>query len=110
MPLSCRVARSVVVIPSGWSRSGPRLSASGPQRPDLLARVPTHETIALLAREVPVTEIPRADLEAGIGLMDLMIRTRLAEGKGAARKLMEGGGVYLNNERQIQVQNGGHGD
>ncbi len=66
--------------------------------------VPTHETIALLAREVPVTEIPRADLEAGIGLVDLMIRTRLAESKGAARKLIEGGGVYLNNERQMQAQ------
>ncbi len=66
--------------------------------------VPTHETIALLAREVPVTEIPRADLDAGIGLVDLMIRTRVAESKGAARKLIENGGVYLNNERQIQAQ------
>ncbi len=66
--------------------------------------VPTHETIALLAREVPVTEIPRAELEAGIGLVNLLIRTRLSESKGAARKLIEGGGVYLNNERQIQPQ------
>ena len=66
--------------------------------------VPTEETIALLAREVPVTEIPNADLSTGIGLVDLMIRTRLAESKGAARKLIEGGGVYLNNERQNQAQ------
>lgn len=66
--------------------------------------VPTEETVALLAREVPVTQIPRADLEAGIGLVDLMIRTGLAESKGAARKLIEGGGAYLNNERQTQAQ------
>src|SRR6266481_9293176 len=66
--------------------------------------VATHETITLLSREVPVTEITRADLDAGIGLVDLMIRTRLAESKGAARKLIEGGGVYLNNERQMQAQ------
>jgi tyrosyl-tRNA synthetase len=66
--------------------------------------VPTHETVALLAREVPVTEITRAHLDAGIGLVDLMIRTRLAESKGAARKLIEGGGVYLNNERQMQAR------
>jgi tyrosyl-tRNA synthetase len=66
--------------------------------------VPTHETVALLAREVPVTEITRADLDAGIGLVDLIIRSRLAESKGAARKLIEGGGVYLNNERQGQAQ------
>jgi tyrosyl-tRNA synthetase len=66
--------------------------------------VPTSETIAMLAREVPVTEIPRADLEARIGLVDLMIRTRLAESKGAARKLIEAGGMYLNNERQTETQ------
>jgi tyrosyl-tRNA synthetase len=66
--------------------------------------VPTHETIALLAREVPFTEIPRADLEAGISLVDLMIRIKLADSKGAARKLIEGGGMYLNNERQIRSQ------
>ena len=53
---------------------------------------------------MPVTEIRRADLDAGIGLVDLMMRTRLAESKGAARKLIEGGGVYLNNERQMQAQ------
>ena len=66
--------------------------------------VPTHETIALLAREVPFTEIARADLEAGISLVDLMIRIKLADSKGAARKLIEGGGMYLNNQRQIQSQ------
>jgi tyrosyl-tRNA synthetase len=66
--------------------------------------VPTHETIALLAREVPFTEIPRADLDAGISLVDLMIRIKLADSKGAARKLIEGGGMYLNNERQIRSQ------
>ena len=31
-------------------------------------------------------------------------RTRLAESKGAARKLIEGGGVYLYNERQSGAQ------
>ena len=66
--------------------------------------IPTPETVSLLAREVPVTGVPRADLEAGIGLVDLMLRTRMAESKGAARKLIEGGGVYINNERQNQAQ------
>lgn len=66
--------------------------------------IPTSETIALLAREVPVTEISRAELEAGVNLVDLIVRTRLAESKGAARKLIEGGGAYLNNERQSQIQ------
>jgi len=66
--------------------------------------VPAAETVAMLAREVPVTEMTRTELHAKAGLVDLLVRTRLAESKGAARKLIEGGGVYLNNQRQNQVQ------
>jgi tyrosyl-tRNA synthetase len=66
--------------------------------------VPAADTIALLAREVPVTSIAQTEIDAGIGLVDLMLRTRLAESKGAARKLIEGGGVYLHSERQNQPQ------
>ena len=58
----------------------------------------------MLAREVPVTEMTRAELEAGVKLVDLLVRTGLAESKGAARKLIDGGGVYLNNQRQNEAQ------
>jgi tyrosyl-tRNA synthetase len=58
----------------------------------------------MLAREVPVTQIAHAEIESGIALVDLLVRTHLAESKGAARKLIEGGGVYLYNERQSRVQ------
>ena len=68
------------------------------------SEVPDAETVAMLAREVPVTGITAADLQAGIPLVELLVRTRLAASKGEARKLIEGGGVYLNNERQSQVQ------
>lgn len=64
----------------------------------------TPETIRTLAREVPVTRIARAQLEAGIGLVDLLVRTGLAPSKGAARKLIESGGVYLNNRREGDPQ------
>jgi tyrosyl-tRNA synthetase len=64
--------------------------------------IPAAETVATLAREVPVTGITRAELEAGIGLVDLLVRAHLSESKAAARKLIDGGGVYLNNERQNQ--------
>ena len=57
--------------------------------------IPSKETIAVLAHELAHT-----DVEPGISLVDLLVRTRLAESKGAARKLIEGGGVYLYNERQ----------
>jgi tyrosyl-tRNA synthetase len=60
---------------------------------------PTAETIAMLAREMPHTEVA-----PGTGLVDLLVQTRLAESKGAARKLIEGGGVYLYNERQTDLR------
>ncbi|HWF45690.1 MAG TPA: tyrosine--tRNA ligase [Bryobacteraceae bacterium] len=66
--------------------------------------IPDAETVAMLAREVPVTKLSRAELNVGIELVDLLVRTKLAESKGAARKAIEGGGVYLNNERQTMVR------
>jgi tyrosyl-tRNA synthetase len=60
---------------------------------------PDPDTITMLAREMPSSEITRADLEAGVPLADFLVRTGLAESKGAARKLVDGGGVYLNNKR-----------
>ena len=66
--------------------------------------IPGAETVALLAREVPVTPLARRELDAGVALVDLLVRTRLAESKGAARKLIEGGGVYINNRRPSDVR------
>jgi tyrosyl-tRNA synthetase len=60
---------------------------------------PDAATITMLSREMPSSEITRSELEAGIALPDFLVRTRLAESKGAARKLIEGGGVYINNKR-----------
>lgn len=61
--------------------------------------IPDEATIALLGREVPSSEITRAELEAGVAMADFLVRTKLADSKGAARKLVEGGGVYVNNKR-----------
>ncbi len=60
---------------------------------------PDAATIAMLSREMPSSEITRAELEAGVAMPDLLIRTKLADSKGAARKLVEGGGVYVKNKR-----------
>jgi tyrosyl-tRNA synthetase len=68
------------------------------------SEVPQPETVAMLASEVPVTDMAPADLEARVPLVDLLVRTRLASSKSEARKLIEGGGVYVNNDRQSQVQ------
>ncbi|MEO8100661.1 MAG: tyrosine--tRNA ligase [Acidobacteriota bacterium] len=64
----------------------------------------SEDTVRTLAAEIPTSEVGRAELAAGIGLAELLVRSKLADSKGAARKLIEGGGAYLNNDRQTSVQ------
>ena len=50
--------------------------------------------------DIPSTERPRADFEGeGVGLVDLMVDTKLQPSKGAARRLVGQGGGYVNNVR-----------
>jgi tyrosyl-tRNA synthetase len=55
--------------------------------------------IADIFSEVPSKTIPRDRLQAGIGAADLMADTALAPSKGEARRLIESGGFYVNNQR-----------
>lgn len=52
--------------------------------------------------DVPSISIPRARLEQGIKLVELLVETGLAKSKGAAGKSISGGGVYINNVRENQ--------
>ena len=52
-----------------------------------------------LLADVPSSTIARTELEGGASLVDMLVRTDLAKSKGAARKLVTGGGVYVNNVR-----------
>jgi tyrosyl-tRNA synthetase len=46
---------------------------------------------------------PRTELEGGVELTELLARCGLAKSKGAARRLISGGGVYVNNVRISDV-------
>ncbi|MCL4153263.1 UNVERIFIED_CONTAM: hypothetical protein GTU68_038579 [Idotea baltica] len=48
---------------------------------------------------VPSTEIEKASVESGIPIIDLLIQSGVSQSKGAARRSIEGGGIYLNNEK-----------
>ena len=52
-----------------------------------------------LFADVPATTVPRAKLEAGLGLIDLLIGAKLCSTRGQARRLIGGGGVHVNNQR-----------
>lgn len=57
-------------------------------------------TILDVFSDVPSTEVPASSLEApGLPLIDLLVTCGIATSRGDARRVIQGGGVYLNNER-----------
>lgn len=60
--------------------------------------------IADIFADVPSTEIPHGQFEGGLNVVDLLVAAGVASGKGDARRSIEGGGIYLNNERVEDAQ------
>ena len=60
----------------------------------------TVEELREVLQEAPCTHMERAKLHGkGMSLVDLSVLAGLATSKGEARRLIQGGGVYLNNRR-----------
>ena len=49
--------------------------------------------------DVPSSTLPASDLAVGVTLMDLLVKSGMCQSNGEARRLVQGGGVYINNER-----------
>jgi tyrosyl-tRNA synthetase len=60
-------------------------------------------TLEPLIPTVGCTELPRAELAAGVALIDLLVRAELTSSKGEARRLITQGGVYVNNQRVAEL-------
>jgi tyrosyl-tRNA synthetase len=58
------------------------------------------QTLAAVFATMPSTTVTHAELEAGLELAALFVRTALASSKGEFRRLLQSGGVYVNNVRQ----------
>ncbi|WP_425403479.1 tyrosine--tRNA ligase [Hwanghaeella sp.] len=52
-----------------------------------------------IGSDLPTVEIARADLEAGIGILDILTRTGMTASNGEARRLIKNGGARLNDEK-----------
>ncbi|MCA9982462.1 MAG: tyrosine--tRNA ligase, partial [Anaerolineales bacterium] len=57
------------------------------------------DDIADIFAEVPANELPRQQIADGLNIIDLLADTTVASGKGDAKRAVQGGGMYLNNER-----------
>jgi len=64
----------------------------------------TSTELEALAHILPRLDLPRAELEAGIPLIDLLSRT-VTDSKGAARRLITQGGAYVNG---VQIRSVDH--
>lgn len=59
--------------------------------------------LAPLASVIGVTAIPRAELDAGVSLIDVLVRAELCSSKGDARRAITEGAVNVNNQRETAV-------
>jgi tyrosyl-tRNA synthetase len=50
-----------------------------------------------LAESLPTVEVPKAELEGGIGVLSLFVRAGLAASNGEARRHVQGGGARVND-------------
>ena len=54
--------------------------------------------------DAPSTDVAAAEVAGdGLSLVELLVRAGLAPSKGEARRLVQSGGVYVNNRRQADV-------
>ena len=64
----------------------------------------TEENFNSIVGEVPTKEIEKAKLDgAGVPLVELLVLAGLCPSKGQARKDIEGGGVNINNVREVSA-------
>jgi tyrosyl-tRNA synthetase len=65
----------------------------------------TVEDVLAVFEDVPSTELSADVLgDTGIGMVDLVARVGLAPSRGEARRLVQSGGVYVNNRRMSDPQ------
>src|SRR4051794_2426796 len=63
------------------------------------------DDVLAVFEDVPSTELPMQDFAGeGAGMVDLVARVQLASSKSDARRLVQSGGVYVNNRRVADVQ------
>ena len=51
-----------------------------------------------LAESLPTVEIPRGELDAGIGVLNAFVKAGLVASNGEARRQIKGGGLRVNDE------------
>ena len=98
------LARDVTTLVHGPEQVARAEHASNLLFGEDIATLDVDDVLAVF-EDVPSTELPAASLEGdGIGMVDLVARVQLATSKSDARRLVQSGGVYVNNRRVSDPQ------
>lgn len=73
-------------------------------------RTADHDTLAVVAGEVQVLPMLRADLDAGVSVIEALVGAGLASSKADARRGIQGNGYSVNGERLAAERALGPGD
>ena len=93
------LAREVTTLVHGLEQTSRAEHASSVLFDGDITTLSADEVLAVF-EDVPSTELAATDLGAdGIGIVDLVARVELAPSKAEARRLVQSGGIYLNNQR-----------
>ena len=60
----------------------------------------SEDMLLAVTQDAPTTQIPRSAILEGLPLVGALISAELVASKGEARRTIEGGGAYVNNQRQ----------
>jgi tyrosyl-tRNA synthetase len=98
------LAREVSTVVHGADQVARVERASSVLFSEDITSLPMEDLLAVMS-DVPSTEMSLSEFDGeGIGIVDLMARVRLAPSKSEARRLVQSGGVYLNNRRAADLQ------
>jgi len=93
------LAREVTTLVHGAEQTSRAEHASSVLFGEDITTLSADEVLAVFD-DVPSTELPSDAMAGdGIGMVDLLARVQLAPSKSEARRLVQSGGVYLNNRR-----------
>jgi tyrosyl-tRNA synthetase len=99
-----RLAREITSTVHGREALAQALKASGILFGGEIGDIDEQELLDIF-EDVPSSDCPKVRLEGeGMSLVELLTMASVAKSRGEARRLLEGGGIYLNNQRISGVE------
>jgi tyrosyl-tRNA synthetase len=100
------LARSVVGLVHGEAAVAASEEAADALFSEEIAAL-SEDMLLAITQDAPTTEIPRSALaDGGLPLVGVLITAELVTSKKEARRTIEGGGAYVNNQRQSDLTRG----